>query len=123
MIQPKLTILQTLDTLQMRFAKTLTPYYGEILDLALRHLQALLPTFKHYYLTSGNQPPSASEEQPIELPMLACPIIDLIAAITRSSKAKPWLQPSTVETLLVTLCGWIQMTEDDVSFTSCCLIQ
>lgn len=99
----------------MGFSKALSPYYGDILDLALNHLQALLPTFTHYYLTSGNEAPAASEEDPIELSMIGCPIIDLVAAITRSTKAKPWLQSSTVETLILTLCGWIQMTEDDAS--------
>lgn len=47
--------------------------------------------------------------------MLGCPIIDFVAALSRSSKAKPWLQPPTVEALIVALCGWMQMTEDDVS--------
>lgn len=110
------TINQTFDTLQMGFSKSLAPYYSDVLSLALSHLQTLLPTFTHYYLTSENEPPTAAEEDPIDLSMIGCPTIDLIAAITRSSKAKSWLQPSTVETLVLTLCGWIQMTEDDVKF-------
>lgn len=103
----------------MGFAKSLVPLYGELLNIALAHLQVLLPAFSKYYLSkSSDSPPTASEEESIELFMLGCPIIDFIAAITRSSKAKSWLQPSNVEALIVALCGWMQMTEDDVSIVS-----
>ena len=92
------------------------PHYEELLNIALSHLRILLPTFSKHYLYKPSVPsPSASEEEPIQLPMLGCPIIDFIGDLTRSSKAKSWLQPQNVEALIVALCGWMQMTEDDVS--------
>ncbi|KAL5519373.1 hypothetical protein ACEPAH_1056 [Sanghuangporus vaninii] len=109
----RIEIFKTLDTIHMGFAKSLSPHYNELLNTALAHLQVLLPTFSRYYLSSSAAPPTASEEDAIELSMLGCPVIDFIAALTRSSKAKSWLQSSTVEALIVALCGWMQMTEDD----------
>ncbi|KAH8119757.1 ARM repeat-containing protein [Phellopilus nigrolimitatus] len=110
----RIEIFKTLDTIHLGFSKSLAPHYEDLLNSSLAHLQALLPTFTKYYLTASSaQPPSASEEDPIELSMLGCPIIDFLAVITRGSKAKSWLQPSNVEALIVTLCGWMQMTEDD----------
>ena len=104
----------------MGFPKTLTPHINDLLNFALAHLRTLLPTFNHYYLSSSTaSPPNASEEDhPIELPMLGCPVIDFLAVMTRGSRAKSWLSASNVETLIVTLCGWMQMTEDDVSHRS-----
>lgn len=108
--------LKTLDNIHLGFPKALVPHYDELLNISLSHLRALLPTFSKHYLSKPSvSPPSASEEEPIELSMLGCPIIDFIGDITRSSKAKSWLQTSNVEALIVTLCGWMQMTEDDVS--------
>jgi importin-9 len=108
---------QALDTIQMGFAKSLAPHYDDLLNFALAHLRALLPTFNRYYLSSSTaSPPSASEEDaPIELHMLGCPVVDFLAVLTRGSRAKSWLTASNVETLIVTLSGWMQMTEDDVS--------
>ncbi|THH01586.1 hypothetical protein EW145_g6890 [Phellinidium pouzarii] len=110
----RIEVFKTLDTIQLGFSKSLAPHYEDLLNVALTHMRMLLPTFTHYYLSSsGAHPPSLSEEEPIELSMLCCPIIDFVAAITRSNKAKLWLQPTNVETLIITLCGWMQMTEDD----------
>ena len=99
----------------MGFSKTLSLHINDLLNFALAHLRTLLPTFNHYYVSSSASPPTASEEDhPIELSMLGCPIIDFLAVMTRGSRAKSWLSASNVETLIVTLCGWMQMTEDDV---------
>lgn len=97
------------------FSRSIAPHYDELLNIALAHLRILLPTFTHHYLSASSNPvPTASEEEPIELYMLGCPIIDFITTLTRGSRAKSWLQPSNMETLIVTLCGWMQMTEEDV---------
>ncbi|KAI5119706.1 hypothetical protein M0805_001421 [Coniferiporia weirii] len=110
----RIEIFRALDTIHLGFSKSLVPHYEDLLNISLAHLQILLPIFTHYYLsTSGTRPPSASEEEPFELSMLGCPIIDFLAVITRSSKARSWLQPQNVESLIITLCGWMQMTEDD----------
>lgn len=121
--EPALTSLeQALDTIQMGFPKTLSSHINDLLNFALAHLRSLLPTFNHYCLSSSTaSPPTASEEDhPIELPMLGCPVIDFLAVMTRGSRAKSWLSSSNVETLIVTLCGWMQMTEDDVSHQLFC---
>ncbi|EJD03488.1 ARM repeat-containing protein [Fomitiporia mediterranea MF3/22] len=110
----RIEVFRALDTVHLGFAKSLAPHYDELLDIALAHLRTLLPTFSRHYLSKSSiPPPSASEEEPIELSMLGCPIIDFIAVITRNSKAKSWLQSSNVESLIIALCGWMQMTEDD----------
>ena len=80
------------------------------MNIALSHLRTLLPTF-----SSAESPSLSEEDEPISLSMLGCPIIDFIAVITRGSKAKFWLTPSNVEALVVVLCGWMQMTDEDVS--------
>lgn len=109
-------LVKALDTIQMGFAKTLSLHINDLLNFALAHLRALVSVFNHYYLSSSaTSPPGASEEErPIELPMLGCPIIDFLAVMTRGSRAKSWLSAPNVESLIVTLCGWMQMTEDDV---------
>ena len=98
----------------MAFSKTLAPYLEQILTRALAHLQDLLPTFTHYYLSSSSpSPPTSSEDQSIQLAQLGCPIIDFISSATRG-KGKAWLTPSNMETLTLALFGWMQMTEEDV---------
>lgn len=101
----------------MGFPKSLTPHISTFLSLALGHLRDLLPTFIHYYLSSSSDsPPSASEEEPIQLNMLGCPIIDFTSSLSRGSKAKGWWNETNVESLIISLSGWMQMTEDDVYF-------
>ncbi|PAV22617.1 ARM repeat-containing [Pyrrhoderma noxium] len=104
----RIEIFKTLDTIQLGFARSLAPHYGDFLNIALSHLRTLLPTF-----SSAESPSLSEEDEPISLSMLGCPIIDFIAVITRGSKAKFWLTPSNVEALVVVLCGWMQMTDED----------
>ena len=99
----------------MSFPKAITPYLGDFLSCGLAHLQQLLPTFSQYYLSlSSPSPPNTSEDEPMGLSMLACPVLDFISSVVRGGKAKAWLQPQSLEALIVSGFGWIQMTEEDV---------
>ena len=104
-----------MDIIRIGFAKSIIPHLNDLLNLSLSHLHDLLPAFDRYYLTASDSPPTQSEDEPIQLAMLGCPIIDFIAASIRG-KGKAWLQPVTLENLTISLFGWMQMTEEDVSF-------
>ena len=98
----------------MSFPKSLAPHYVDLLDICLAHLKNLLPFFTQFYLTLSVQPPASLEDEPMELSMLACPILDFIQKASRKGKVKEWVHPTNVEGLIIALFGWMQMTEDDV---------
>jgi hypothetical protein len=50
----------------------------------------------------------------MQLSMLGSPIIDFISSVIRGGKAKAWLKTENLESLIVAIFGWIQMTEEDV---------
>lgn len=78
-----------------------------------------MPFFAQYYLVANANPPKSLEDEPIDLTMLACPIFDFVFKISRTSKAKNWLTLPNVEALVIAMFGWMQMTEDDVSYFIC----
>lgn len=99
----------------MAFSKALAPHLNALLVSSVTHLHDLLPTFSHYYLSSSSpSPPSSSEDEVIGLPQLCCPIIDFISTVVRGGKAKAWIRPENLAPLVVTILGWLQMTEEDV---------
>ncbi|TDL19426.1 ARM repeat-containing protein [Rickenella mellea] len=109
----RIQIFKTLDTIHISFRQALSSYLNDLLTSSLNHLSAILPTFTHYYLSSSSPSiPNASEEDPIELAQLGCPILDFMSALIRGGKAKAWLEPN-LEWLVGTIIGWIQMTSED----------
>lgn len=85
------------------------------LNMALSHLQTLYPLFNQYYIKQSAPPPHSAEDETIELPQVACPIIDCITAFIKRGKVRSWLNQENANRLVSTLIGWIQMTTDDVS--------
>ncbi|EIN14253.1 ARM repeat-containing protein [Punctularia strigosozonata HHB-11173 SS5] len=109
----RIQIFRALDTIHTSFPRSLRPYLSEYLNSALGHLQALYPTFVAFYLSDDASVPLSSEDEPIELPHLICPIIDFSASIARSGKAKEWFDQSNTQALVDTVFRWVQMTKDD----------
>jgi len=81
---------------------------------SLNHLRALYPTFSSYCLTALESTPNTSEDEPIELPQLICPIIDFLAAVVRGGKARDWLRDENILSLVSLVFSFVQMTDDDV---------
>ena len=107
--------LQVLDTIQTSFPRSLTPHLKELLSAALNHLSVLYPTFAHYYLQSNAAVPRSSEDETIELTHLVCPMLDFIASVARSGKAKDWFEGDNLAGLISAVFSWVQMSQDDVS--------
>ena len=108
-----LTGIQVLDTIQTSFPRALTPHLKELLSSALSYLSLLFPTFTHYYLKSGASVPRSSEDETIELTHLVCPMLDFVASVARSGKAKDWFQGDNLSGLIGAVFGWVQMSNDD----------
>ncbi|KAF8899297.1 armadillo-type protein [Infundibulicybe gibba] len=106
-------IFKTLDTVHTSFPRALTPYLRDFLTSSLNHLQALYPTFNHYYLSSIDSIPRSSEDESIELPQLICPITDFVAAVTRGGKAKDWFETENLTNLILAVFNFVQMTNED----------
>ncbi|KAG6911255.1 hypothetical protein DXG01_002093 [Tephrocybe rancida] len=109
----RIQIFKTLDTIHTSFPRALTPYLQNFLSNSLIHLQALHPTFTEFYLSSSESAPRSSEDEPIELPQLICPIMDFAAAVTRGGKARDWFTTSNLHSLVAAVFGFVQMTEED----------
>lgn len=88
---------------------------SDLLAASLNHLRALYQTFSDYYLSATENAPSTSEDEPVELPQLLSPIIDFLAATVRGGKARDWLGPENLSTLITSVFAYVQMTDDDVS--------
>ncbi|PPQ99515.1 hypothetical protein CVT24_005305 [Panaeolus cyanescens] len=110
----RIQIFKTLDTLHTSFPRALVPYLPDLLNASLRHLQVLYPTFVQYYIASSDSPPSTSEEEPVELAQLLCPIIDFLAAVVRGGKCKEWLANENIGALIESVFKYTQMTDDDI---------
>lgn len=104
--------------MQTSFPRALTPYLKEFLSASLNHLSALFPTFNYYYLRSIAPVPRSSEDETIELTQLVCPMLDFVANVARSGKAKDWFTGENLTGLISGVFNWVQMTSDDVSFTN-----
>ena len=85
---------------------------------SLNHLRLLYPTFSHYYLSATEAVPSTSEDESIELPQLLCPIIDFVSAVIRRGKCRQWLGEENILSLVASTFNYVQMTDDDVSFSA-----
>ncbi|EPQ60043.1 ARM repeat-containing protein [Gloeophyllum trabeum ATCC 11539] len=109
----RIQIFKTLDTIYTSFPKTLTPYLQDFLNASLYHLQALLPTFTQYYLSPDNSAPRTSEDEPIDLAQLVCPLLDFVNNVTRGGKAKSWYEQGHLAELVRLMFDWMQMTSDD----------
>ena len=105
---------KTLDTIQTSFPRSLTPYLKDLLSASLLHLSALYPTFTAYYLQSTSSVPRSSEDESIELTHLICPMLDFIANVARSGRAKDWFEGDNLTGLIGAIFSWVQMTSDDV---------
>ena len=111
----RIQVFKTLDTIQTIFNRFLKSHLNGLLDVALRHLQILLPAFQMYYLNPSASPPMFVEDENISLSRLACPIIDFTSSAARSSAARSWFEPTHLEPLISTIFRWVQMTGADVS--------
>jgi importin-9 len=111
-----LETVQVLDTIHTSFPRTLVPYLKDLLTAALSHLCVLSPIFSHFYLSSVDTPPSTSEDEPISIPQLICPILDFVSAISREGKAKEWFESNNLNTLIASVFSYSQMTDENVSF-------
>ena len=103
-----------LETIQTSFPRSLTPHLKELLSAALNHLSVLYPTFAHFYLQSNATVPRSSEDETIELTHLVCPMLDFIASVARSGKAKDWFEGDNLAGLISAVFSWVQMSQDDV---------
>ncbi|KAI0354778.1 ARM repeat-containing protein [Trametes cingulata] len=109
----RVQVFKTLDTIQTSFPRALTPHLKDFLSASLNHLSALFPTFTHYYLQSAAPVPRSSEDETIELTHLVCPMLDFIANVARSGKAKDWFEGANLAGLIGGVFSWVQMTSDD----------
>ncbi|KAI0325407.1 ARM repeat-containing protein [Cubamyces sp. BRFM 1775] len=109
----RVQIFKTLDTIQTSFPRALTPHLKDLLSAALNHLSALYPTFVHYYLQSTTTVPHSSEDESIELTHLVCPMLDFMANVARSGKAKDWFEGPNLAGLISGVFSWVQMTSED----------
>ncbi|OJT08019.1 Importin-9 [Trametes pubescens] len=109
----RIQVFKTLDTMQTSFPRALTPYLKDLLSASLNHLSALFPTFTHYYLQSAASVPHSSEDETIELTQLVCPMLDFVANVARSGKAKDWFTGESLTGLISGVFSWVQMTSDD----------
>ena len=111
-------LLQTLDVLHTTFPRALASSLPEFLAASLHHLRVFYPTFSHYYLSVTEAVPSTSEDESIELPQLLCPIIDFVSAVTRGGRGGEWLGEENMLSLVASMFNYVQMTDDDVSFSA-----
>ncbi|CDO77258.1 hypothetical protein BN946_scf184753.g8 [Trametes cinnabarina] len=109
----RIQIFKTLDIMQTSFPRALTPFLKEFLRTALEHLSALYPTFAHFYLQSAASVPDSSEDETIELTHLVCPMLDFVASVARSGKAKDWFEGTNLAGLISGVFSWVQMTSED----------
>ncbi|KAI0829067.1 ARM repeat-containing protein [Trametes gibbosa] len=109
----RIQVFKTLDTIQTSFPRALTSHLKDLLSAALVHLSALFPAFSNYYLQASLSVPRSSEDETIELTQLVCPMLDFIANVVRSGKAKDWFEGPNLAGLVENVFSWVQMTKDD----------
>ncbi len=109
---------KTLEALHTSFPRALVTYIPDLLFASLNHLRALYSTFSSYYLVANETPPNTSEEEPIELSQLICPIIDFLSSVIQSGKGRDWLSPENISTLIESVFAYVQMTDEDVILCS-----
>lgn len=109
----RIQVFRTLDIIHTSFPRALTPYLKDFLTASLNHFQALYPTFAQFYLSASEPAPRSSEDESIELPQLLCPILDFITAVTRGGKAREWIVEENLDTLILVVFNFVQMTDED----------
>ncbi len=132
-------IFRTLITLQASFPSVLRSNLSSYISLSTQHLQALLPTFYTYYLSSSPDAPdppsigggtgSNDEGQDIGVVELACSIVDLLTGMSRVRGVRKFFvldgqgsggereeKPTELlEGLIYLLVCYTQITKEDVS--------
>jgi hypothetical protein len=111
----RIQIFKTLDILHTSFARALKPYLPEFLSASLHHLQAYFPTYTQFYLVADASVPKNSEDESIELPEVAAPILDFISAIARGGRAKDWFGSDQVAGLVKAIFAWSQISIESAS--------
>jgi hypothetical protein len=106
---------QTLDTLHTTFPRALRTYMPDVLAAALAHLHAYLPAYVAHYVRADEPVPRTSEDDALELPDVAAPIVDFVAAVARSGRAKEWFAPDKVGALVEMVFAWAQISTESVS--------
>ncbi|PPQ86958.1 hypothetical protein CVT25_009780 [Psilocybe cyanescens] len=110
----RIQVFKTLDTLHTSFPRALIPHLFDFLSASLNNLRSLYPTFSAYYLAATESIPSPSEDDPIELPQLLCPIIDFLAAVIRGGKGRDWVVDENIAAIVSSVFAFVQMTDEDV---------
>ncbi|KAJ7292991.1 armadillo-type protein [Mycena rebaudengoi] len=109
----RIQVFKTLDTIHTSFPRALAPYLEGYVSMSLNHLLSLYGTFSQCYLSSADSIPRSSENEPIELPQLICPIIDFMGTVTRGGKARGWFSEQNLSALISSVFAFLQMTNDD----------
>jgi len=106
--------LQTLSMIYISFPKAIDlSLVTDFLAASINHLNALFPTFAHYYINSEDSVPITSEDDTIELPQLVSSIFDFMSTVARHGKTKGWLEVNLQQIIFV-IFGYAQITKDDV---------
>jgi importin-9 len=112
-----------LEIIHTSFPRSIAPHLPDFLSASLIHLQLLYPTFVACHLAESIPPPP-SEEDPIDLPQLICPLIDFVSATAKDGKAKGWFSGEgsgsvgRMGELVSEIIRWAQMTKEDVNLKS-----
>ncbi|KAF9011181.1 armadillo-type protein [Cyathus striatus] len=109
----RIQIFKTLDTTFVSFPRALGPYLPQFLNISVNHLHILYPTFAHYYLNDDSFVPPTSEDESLELPQLICPVLDFLAAVTRSGKVHDWYKEVSLNGLVSSVLNFVQMSNED----------
>jgi hypothetical protein len=106
---------QTLDTLHTTFPRALRTYMPDVLAAALAHLHAYLPAYVAHYVRADEPVPRTSEDDALELPDVAAPIVDFVAAVGRRGRAEAGFAPGQLGGLVEMVFAWAQISTESVS--------
>lgn len=104
-----------MDTLHTTFPRALRSYFSDFLTAALNHLQAYYSFYYENYIISDSPVPQNSEDESLELPEVAAPILDFVSSVARSGKSREWFEPSAINSLIEAILGWSQISTESVS--------
>jgi len=82
----------------------------DYLSASLNHLQCYYPFYYEHYVASDSPVPKNSEDESLELPEVAAPILDFVSSVARSGKAREWFEPTAMNALLEAVIGWSQIS-------------
>ncbi|KAF8435647.1 ARM repeat-containing protein [Boletus edulis BED1] len=113
----RVQVFKALDIINTAFPRGLKPHVESFLDSSLADLKSILPAYEIYYVNATESTPGSTEDEPVDLPYLICPLFDLVSNIVRGGKAKQWLDSQNQSQNLTNLVGLIfrfaQMTAED----------